>query len=164
MYDAKQLAAWAASQRPPAKPKRRGLMQPKYTVVYDAKVGGGYADTVNNVIHLSPGAGKHALQHELGHLIDAQFLSDGDRAYFAKMLHAPAGSWLDDRTGEGHPEGNPAEWFADYYAAATTGFKPTHRKGGVIVTNDEASYATIGAKRLRRFQAALERLRARHGL
>ena len=93
--------------------------------------------------------------HETGHIFDAQVLNDGDRHFFQRLMHAPAGPW---DSGSGYEGGSksPSEWFADYYGAAVTGVDPTH--------TSVASYADIGPKRLLRFEQALDRLRQRRHL
>jgi hypothetical protein len=83
--------------------------------------------------------------HELGHLFDWQSLSDGDRRYFTRILHAPS-DW--ERGGR--------EWFADYYGAAAEGIDL--RRENII------SYAPLTLKRMRRFQAAMTRLGRRQNL
>lgn len=95
-----------------------------------------------------------AKAHEIGHLFDHQVLSDGDRRFFQKLMHAPAGEW---RAGTGLAGlKSPSEWFADYYGSAVLGVDPTHA--------NEAAYASIGPKRLRRFEQAMQRLGKRHAL
>lgn len=98
---------------------------------------------------------KSTKAHELGHALDDQVLSDGDRAYFQKLMHAPAGEW---RSGTGLQGGmtSPSEWFADYYQASALNLDPRRQ--------NEAAYATIGPKRLKRFEAALSRLAKRQHL
>lgn len=92
--------------------------------------------------------------HETGHAFDHQALSDGDRAFFQKLMHAPAGEW---RAGTGlQGVSSPSEWFADYYAASALGLDPRRQ--------NEAAYASIGPKRLKRFEQALDRLGRRQGL
>lgn len=93
--------------------------------------------------------------HEAGHIFDYEVLSDGDRAYFQRLLHTPAGAW---RTGTGTGAGmhSPNEAFADYYGAAATHLDPAKRT--------VSSYVPIGPKRLKRFEAALARLGKRHNL
>ena len=93
--------------------------------------------------------------HETGHVFDAEVLTDGDRHFFQRLMHAPSGAW---NAGSGYEGGtsSPAEWFADYYGAAATHVNPHH--------TSIASYADIGPKRLARFEAALTRLGQRRGL
>lgn len=94
--------------------------------------------------------------HETGHALDQEVLTDGDRRYFQRLLHAPAGAW--DRGTGATSEGlkSPSEWFADYYGAAAIRLDPTRE----VVS----AYAPIGPVRLKRFEAALARLGKRHGL
>lgn len=91
--------------------------------------------------------------HEVGHVLDGEVLTDGDRAYFQKLMHAPAGKWY---AGSAADAGGPSEWFADYYGAAAMHSDPTHGQAW--------GYAQIGPKRLKRFQRALARLGERHNL
>jgi hypothetical protein len=51
---------------------------------------------------------RFSLAHELGHLFDAQRLTDRDREWLRLTMRAPAGDWW-------KPWG-AGEWFADYYA------------------------------------------------
>lgn len=92
--------------------------------------------------------------HETGHVFDASELSDGDRHFFQRLMHAPAGEW---KTGTGL-DGlkSPHEWFADYYAADATNLD--------VKNAGEESYASIGPKRLKRFEQALARLGRRRAL
>lgn len=97
---------------------------------------------------------KSTKAHELGHALDDQVLTDGDRAYFQKLLHAPAGEW---NTGTGlQGLASPNEIFADYYQAAALHLDPRRQS--------EASYTTVGPVRLKRFEAALARIAARKHL
>lgn len=111
-------------------------------------------DAATNTIYYQGKPDPFAKAHEVGHLLDHQVLSDGDRAFFQKLMHAPAGEW---RAGTGL-EGlkSPSEWFADYYASSILNVDPRHE--------NQAAYASIGPKRLRRFEAAIGRLGKRHGL
>lgn len=102
--------------------------------------------------------GRFARAHETGHIFDAQALADGDRRYFQKLMHAPAGAW-DQGTGVTGFR-SPKEWFADYYAASAIDFQPRTKTGG----SDIASYAPLGPKRLERFKKALTRLGQRQDL
>lgn len=93
--------------------------------------------------------------HELGHAFDDQALTDGDRVYFQKLMHAPTGAW---NQGTGLQGGltSPNEWFADYYQAAALRLDPRRQS--------EAAYAQVGPKRLERFEKALGRLAKRRGI
>lgn len=119
---------------------------------------GAYADPATNTIYLPNDPSPYARAHETGHLFDAQVLGDGDRIYFQKLMQAPAGPW-DHGKAYGKVEGNisPNEWFSDYYAAAATGRTPQNGYGG-------ESFATIGPKRMIRFEKALARLGKRRSL
>jgi hypothetical protein len=111
------------------------------------------------VVYLTKAADSFGRAHEVGHVFDAQDLSDGDRTYFQKLMHAPGGQW---NQGTGLKGGlhSPHEWFADYYGAAATGVTGDDLRRGQGIS----SYATLGPKRLDRFIAALERLGRRQGL
>lgn len=56
---------------------------------------------------------RFTLAHELGHAFDGQVLTDADRSWFRRVMHAPAGPWW-------QPDG-AGEWFADYYADCAVG-------------------------------------------
>lgn len=112
---------------------------------------GAYAS--GNEVHVLPDADKYTVAHELGHLVDWQHLSPGDRNYFQRLMHAPGGEW-NRGTGTVNGMRSPSEWFADYYAHGATG-----TKAGTMT-----SYAQVGPKRLKRFVAAMDRVRKRQGL
>jgi hypothetical protein len=116
--------------------------------------GNAYYDPDTHTVYSS--GDNFARGHETGHAFDQEVLSDGDRHYFQRLLHAPAGSW--NRGTGATAEGlvSPSEWFADFYGAAAIRLDPRH--DGV------SAYATIGPKRLKRFEAALARLGKRRGL
>lgn len=97
---------------------------------------------------------RSARAHELGHLLDREVLTDGDRQYFQHLMHAPTGPW-DPGTGLLGLR-SPCEWFADYYQAAALRLDPTRQ--------NEAAYTTIGPRRLVRFEHALDRLARRFNL
>lgn len=118
---------------------------------------GAYADTANNTVHVQPDPNPFAVTHELGHLFDSQILSDGDRRYFTRIMHAPGGPWnRGEATGKVDGNISPNEWFSDYYGAMGTGFDA--RQGGL------GSFAVITPRRLHNFEAALGRLGKRRGL
>lgn len=89
--------------------------------------------------------------HETGHLFADQVLSEGDRRYFSRLLHA-SGRWS---VGQGADD--PAEVFADYYGAAASGINPAN---GYSIP----MYVNIGPKRMARFEKALARVAKRHNL
>jgi hypothetical protein len=143
------------SLRVPAPPKVeyiRGL--PPGTTEAELS-GNASSDGAAGKIYFQGILGRSTRAHELGHLLDHQVLTDGDRQYFQRLMHAPAGDW---RSGTGLLGGlrSPSEWFADYYQASALGLDPTRQ--------NEAAYATIGPKRLQRFEKALDRLTTRRGL
>lgn len=111
-------------------------------------------DAQSGTIYYAQPLDKFAKAHEVGHALDAQVLTDGDRAYFQKLMHAPAGPWYQGSAAD--TGGGPSEWFGDYYGAVYTNFDPDH--GGL------GSYAQIGPKRLKRFEQALQRLAKRRNL
>jgi hypothetical protein len=73
-------------------------------------------------VYVTPGADRFAVQHELGHLFDAQRLDDGERAKLERLLALPGRPW---RSGTGL-EGllSPSERFADAYAACRLRLDP----------------------------------------
>lgn len=117
-----------------------------------------YADVTTGTIYTSARLDRFELAHEVGHVVDWQLLTDQDRAVFAEITHAPAGGWFDWAY-----EGDGAEYFADYYAAAATNFDPRpHRvKGGGLQGGSVGSYATITWPRLQAFKRYLNQLSAR---
>lgn len=117
-----------------------------------------YADPDTNTIHIPlDGVHKFVKAHEVGHLFDAQILTDGDRRYFTRLMRAPAGPWSYANTSDPRGEISPQEWFADYYGAAATGLTPAN---GV----SPGSYAEIDDRRMRAFEKAMSRLMVRHKL
>lgn len=94
--------------------------------------------------------------HEIGHVLDAEVLTDADRQTFRLIMRVPGDA--DWWNGPGDDDGlrTPCEWFADYYAAAATRMDARH--GGVV------SYATITPRRLARFEQTLDALGRRYGL
>lgn len=124
----------------------------------DGQAVGAYADPATNTIYLPHDPNPYARAHETGHLFDTQVLSEGDRRYFQRLMHAPRGPWDHGETyGKVQGEASPNEWFADYYAAAATGMTP--QNGHSI-----GQFAEIGAKRMKRFEKAMARLAKRHKL
>lgn len=119
-----------------------GVMSPAQT---DPKTG---------TIYYTQPLDKYDKAHEVGHVLDGEVLTDGDRHYFQKLMHAPAGAWNQGSAAD--TGGGASEWFGDYYAAAAVHMDPRHGMLG--------NYAQIGPRRLRRFQQAVERLGKRHHL
>jgi hypothetical protein len=148
---------------PPAPPRRNVVYDQTFNLPGELGPVGAYVQ--GDDIHIRKGTRLDpvAAAHETGHLFDQQVLTDGDRHYITRLLHAQ-GPW---RQGTGAQGGysSPNEWFADYYAAAATGWQPPHvtKSGGVIGGGTE-SYTHIGPKRLKRLEAALQRIQARKGL
>ena len=90
------------------------------------------ADQENAVIWLAPDADRFTRWHELGHLFDAQLLTDADRAWFTARLGFAAGTpWIgdDDAWAEYGGMVVPAEHFADAYAMCALGLSPGGRRG-----------------------------------
>jgi hypothetical protein len=113
------------------------------------------ADCTTATIYYAPPLDAFARGHEAGHLFDCQVLSDGDRHYFQRVMHAPSGVW---DQGTGIPDGvhSPSEWFADYYAAAAIHLD--------LSRSIVSSYAPLAPTRLKRVSRALERLGKRQHL
>lgn len=118
---------------------------------------GAYADPATATVHVQPDPSPFAVTHELGHLFDSQILTEGDRRYFTRIMHAPGGPWnRGEATGKVDGNISPNEWFSDYYGAMATGFDAN--EGGI------GSFAVMTPKRLHNFEAALGRLGKRRGL
>jgi hypothetical protein len=58
--------------------------------------------------------------HEIGHVFDAQVLTDSDREYLTRLLGIKPGEWVRDSYRD------PSEFFADAYAACALGLDPDH--------------------------------------
>jgi hypothetical protein len=124
----------------------------------DGAAVGAYADPAAQTIYLPKDPSPFMRAHETAHLFDAQVLTDGDRSYFQRLMHAPQGAWNHGETyGRVEGEASPNEWFADYYGALASGLTPD--KGYSV-----GQFAEIGAKRLQQFAAALERVGHRQHL
>lgn len=111
-------------------------------------------DIASGTIYYTQPLEKFDKAHEVGHVLDGEVLTDGDRQYFQKLMHAPAGAWYGGSAAD--TGGSAFEWFGDYYAAAAMHADPAHGQAW--------GYAQIGPKRLKRFQQAIERLGKRHNL
>ena len=104
------------------------------------------ADQENAVIWLAPDADRFDRWHELGHLFDAQLLTDADRAWFTPLLgFEPGMPWFGDYDAfvERHDLSAtlPGEQFADAYAACAIGLKPQgERRGGLLVGKWTTAY------------------------
>lgn len=156
-----------------AKPKAVPLPPAGWTVVHDeaavenvrsttsATTAYAYADVAANRVVTSTPLGRYETAHEVGHLFDWHVLTDADRAYVAAMLHV-RGEWFGWRA-----DGNGAEVFADYYAAAAIGLDPRPRRvrgGGIVYGDGWLTYAHVGYARLQRFRWFLAGVAAREGL
>lgn len=116
----------------------------------DNQMTGAYADVAAARVVTAQPLNRLETAHEVGHIVDWQYLTDTDRAYLQRLLGAPRRDWFDYRTGDG----DGAEVFADYYAAAATGYDPAprHVKGGGLRSGSDFSYARVTGKRLRLFR------------
>jgi hypothetical protein len=116
------LIAAALTAPPPA---RADVPLPWTFTVHNAPCpdGGGdcaYAATAQ--IYVEDGD-PFALWHEIGHVFDAQRLSDRDRGWFERKLRL-TGPWTSGTGLDGLR--SPSEWFADAYAACALGLSPDH--------------------------------------
>lgn len=111
-------------------------------------------DVQSGTIYSEVPLSKMARGHEVGHLLDAQVLTDGDRSYFERLM-GMRGAW-DQGTG---PAGlhSPNEHFADWYGNAVAGFDPSNSWQSAYTTPPDP-------KVFRQFVAALGRLGHRKGL
>lgn len=150
------LAAYASALSfVPAAPSVKYVQGYAPGITQDNAAGTAAYDSDTDTVYYQGRLGKATKAHELGHALDDQSLTDGDRVYFQRLMHAPAGAW---NTGTGLQGGfsSPSEWFADYYQAAALHLDPTRE--------NQAAYASIGPVRLKRFEAALARLGKRQHL
>jgi hypothetical protein len=69
--------------------------------------------------------------HELGHIFDAQVLTERDRWRFTRLLGFGGGPWLRG-TGVHGGMRSPSEWFADAYAHCALGLDGRFRAGQVL--------------------------------
>ena len=111
--------------------------------------------------------GRSALAHERGHALDEQRFSDADRDVIRRKLRIkdPQPWWGDGRDlGPLAGTPSPAEIFADYYAALSTGFDPIKkRKDGITIADTSQAYTQIGARKLKRIQKWLDGWARRQG-
>lgn len=159
----RKLAAYAASMAPLAS-QAMGAYVPGAPVIHFVRSANpsGAADSMapaatdmsTGTVYYSQKLDPFSKAHETGHVFDSEVLDSGERSFFQRLMHAPGGQW-DQGTGVSGYH-SPDEWFADYYAAAANHLDLS--KQGV------SSYATIGPKRLKRFEAALARLGQRKNL
>jgi hypothetical protein len=124
-----------------------------------------YANPATNTVHTFQGGpqNRFTIAHEMAHLFAHQVLTDEDRARFTKMLRAPGGDW--DRETDS-PVGNAEEWFADYYAAAATGYtgRAKRAKDGALIVKDLDAYADLGPRRIVKFKRAMDEIARARGL
>jgi hypothetical protein len=103
-------------------------------------------------VYLARGASDFAYWHELGHVFDAELLTDGDRRWFMGRLSRRTTWWSH---GPGDP--SPFELFADAYATCALGLTPA--RGAWV---DAYGYRP-GPKRHRQICSAIGRVGERHG-
>jgi hypothetical protein len=109
-------------------------------------------DTVADVDGLranAPRDDRYSTAHEIGHLFLESSIGDRERARFQKIL-GMGGQW-DQGTGLHGGYSSPAEFAADYYAAAATGYRPDGGQG-------VAGYTQIDPKKLKRFKRYLAKV------
>jgi hypothetical protein len=159
-YQAQQ----AARSMVPVAPQRYTFDKGPQNAPQPVKDAQGYAwvDMQNNAIHAPHGLSRREKAHEVGHVFDHQVLNDADRANLQKIVGARTGNWYGGIAG-------PAEFFADYYAAAAMGDRPGHavrvKGGGIQGARDvNINYTPINAKRLQRFKRALDAIGRRQNL
>lgn len=120
-----------------------------------------YADVSHNRVVTAGPLNRRELAHEVCHILDFQALSDGDRAYAARIMRSPARGWFDLK----RPSGDGAEWFADYCSAVAINLDPRpHRAGHGLRSGDSSPYARITYRRLREFHWFLFAVGVREGL
>jgi hypothetical protein len=153
--------ALLALAAPAAAAPLHGLRTPPYVTVVHASCPDAplddpadCADTTSAIVYLMSGAGAFARQHELGHLYDAQFLDDTERAAITPLLGA-GGPW-DQGTGDDcGPRGCPSEKFADAYATCRLGLWPLPRHGVSTGWEMHYDYAPSTNKRQTRVCSAI---------
>jgi hypothetical protein len=122
-----------------------------------AAIGGGAAyawdtDTIYHTGQLS----KFARGHEMGHALDDQVLSDGDRNFFTRLMGL-SGPWRQGTGIQNAGKRSPDEIFADWYGNAVAGNDPSR-------SWDDAYATPPDPKDFHRFQQALARLGRRRSL
>ena len=140
-------SAQATSYRPPVRPPLPPSI-PAFGVddgsVCGEDANGCYDATTNRVLLVHPT--RWTRQHELGHIADAQAMSDEERSSFLKLMPL-VGHIEPDAGWEGYDEDDAyfygaAEVFADAYASCRLRRLPRPRpdRHGVIVGSWEGSY------------------------
>lgn len=129
----------------------------------DIGVGGGVAaaDVANSTVYSQQPLDAVQRAHEVGHIFDAQDVSEGDRLRFEQIAGFGKGRW---NMGTGLTTGglkSPNEYFADWYANAAAGNNPGGPKGG----SWESGYATPPSQhQFDQFKRLLAQIGARRGL
>lgn len=140
--------------RRPYKVPMPTTVNPRFGQFTDPKGGelgptGGYTNSETGEVFM-PEYDPFGYAHELFHLLDAQALTDQDRARFQKILKLK-GPW-DQGTGTSGL-GSPSEIVADYYAGAALGLD--------LNRENVSAYAQMTPRRLRRMGRSFERMLAR---
>lgn len=105
---------------------RNGIPSPKVTVLAEScpdGSGGPCANQESRTIYLPTGTSSFAREHELGHIFDVQYLSEGERNRF-QTLAKIKGEWNPGTGATAAGMRSPAERFADAYAACRLGLVP----------------------------------------
>lgn len=104
-----------------------GIPAPSVTVVGDpcpAATATGIC-TIESTIYAPANASRFAVQHEIGHAFDEQFLDDGERNALKRAMGMPISRPWQLGTGLTHEGLNsPSERFADLYAACRLKMDP----------------------------------------
>lgn len=112
--------------------------------------GGSCADMATNEIWLAPNSGSFERWHEIGHLFDAQVLTDPDRAWFMRAFRM-TGEWVRGTGDECLGKRCPDELFADAYAACANDLRPEgRRRDGMTVSDWTTSYGYFPTARQHR--------------
>lgn len=146
-----------------------GMSVPAAAVTFAQATAGmpGAAQTDGRTVYLQGGGlpDRRTLAHEIaGHNLDAQVLTDRDRARFSAIMGLQGKPWDDmQHTQAGQPytgHSSASERFADMVAMLETKqFPEPGRGGGFAYLDDPPSL-----RELIRFGRSLERLRKRRGL
>ena len=124
----------------------------------------GQAQTDGRTIYVQGGADRRTLAHEAAHNLDAQVLTDRDRARFAAIMGLQGKPWdVIQQTEAGQPytgHSSASERFGDMVAMLETKqFPKPGRGGGFAYLDDPPSL-----RELIRLGRSLERLQRRRGL
>lgn len=147
LFFALPASAMAATQGAPKPPQVSIIDSPCPGAGESFAAGCTYMET--RTIYRDSSTDKFVLRHEMGHLFDAEELTNGDRSYFMRLMHI-SGPWYGTEVGQE----SPSEYFADEYAACSLHF--------VVRGTWESGYAHTPTKReYRQFCPALWRIAAR---